>query len=335
MLERLLIVGLGSIGRRHVRLARALMPDAQIAVLRRQQGDQHSECDFNFCFTNLDEALQFKPQVAVIANPASLHMNVAVPLARAGCHLLIEKPISNATKDVGELIHLCHVQGTILMTGYNLRFLSSLQYFRKTLQEGLIGRILSVRSEVGQFLPSWRPDSDYKQTVSAKAELGGGVLLELSHEIDYLRWLFGDVKWVNAVQSKQSDLEVDVEDTVHLVLGFASRDEKVPVIATVQMDFIRHDTTRKCTVIGETGTLMWDCIAGTVKFFDKNGKDWQILFEKSQQRDDSYLDEWRHFLKCIDDGCQPLVSGKDGLSVLKIIEAARCSSASERRVYLN
>jgi predicted dehydrogenase len=247
-------------------------------------------------------------------------------LARAGVHLLVEKPISNATCGVAELIEECRVRGLTLMIGYNLRFLPSLMRFRELVEEGRVGRVLSARAEVGQFLPSWRPGSDYRQTVSARAELGGGVLLELSHEIDYLRWLFGEVEWVSAVGRRQSALEIDVEDTAHLVLGF-SGETKVPrVIAALSMDFIRHDTTRCCTAIGETGSLRWNAIAGTVEVLEQGADAWRTLLAHPHQRDESYLAEWRHFLECITAGSASLVSGNDALAVLRVIEAARLSS---------
>src|SRR3989344_6798525 len=271
MLERLLIVGLGSIGTRHARLVRELVPGLQIVVLRHRNCPDVNEPGIVHCVTSLDEALRFRPQAAGIANPVSHHLDVALPLAQAGVHLLVEKPISSTMQGVSELIVVCKTRGITLMTGYNLRFLPSLQRFRELLEEKRIGRVLSVRAEIGQFLPSWRPGFDYRQTVSAKAALGGGVLLELSHEIDYLRWLFGEVIWVSAIQSKQSDLEIDVEETAHLVLGFAPAQGEVPVIAALNMDFIRHDTTRTCTVIGATGSLRWNALPGTVELFEQSG----------------------------------------------------------------
>lgn len=328
MLERLLIVGLGSIGSRHVRLARELVPGGQIVVLRHRSCQDVQSIGIDDCVTSLAEALKFRPQAAVIANPATHHLDVALLLAQAGVHLLIEKPISSSTQGVPELIDVCQAQGITLMTGYNMRFLPSLQRFRELLEEKRGGRVLSVRAEVGQYLPSWRPSSDYRQTVSAKAALGGGVLLELSHEIDYLRWLFGEVAWVNAIQRKQSDLEIDVEDTAHLILGFAHETGDVPVIAALDMDFIRHDTTRTCTVIGETASLRWNALAGTVEIFEQGGSAWQTIYTHQSQRDDSYLAEWRHFLACITDGGPPIISGHDGLAVLRVIEAARHSSTT-------
>ncbi len=328
MIERLLIVGLGSIGKRHARLARELIPRVQIVALRHQSYQDPQSVGVDHCVTSVEEALKFCPQAAVIANPSSLHLGVALPLAEAGVHLLVEKPFSSSAHGISQLIDVCQAQGVALMTGYNMRFLPSLRRFRELLEEKRCGRVLSVRAEVGQYLPSWRPDSDYRQNVSAKAGLGGGVLLELSHEIDYLRWLFGEVEWVNAVLLKQSDLEIDVEDTAHIMLGFVHGMGEKPVIASLNMDFIRHDTTRFCTVIGDTGTLRWNALIGTVEIFEQGGSAWQTLYTHQSQRDESYLAEWRHFLSCIAHGDPPQISGHDGLQALRIIEAVLHSSTA-------
>lgn len=326
MIERLLIVGLGSIGSRHARLLRSLMPKAQIIALRHREHADETPPNVDRCVVSIDEALGYGPQAAVIANPATRHLEVALPLASAGVHLLIEKPIAGAVGGVPELIETCEASGVTLMVGYNLRFSPSLQEFRKNLNA--IGRVLSVRAEVGQSLESWRQDADYRKSVSASAELGGGVLLELSHEIDYLVWMFGEVDWVSAVQRKQSRLEIDVEDTAHMIIGFAPKPDGTALVGTLDMDFVRQDSTRTCTVIGETGSLRWDGIAGSVSFFDKNEGAWRVVFSHRPERDETYIAEWVHFFECVDSGRRPMVSGYDGLAVLEIVEAARRSSSA-------
>ena len=334
MLERLLVVGLGSIGRRHARIVREIFPDVQVVALRHRGSHDAATPDICGCVTSLEEALEFRPQAAVVANPASRHLDVALPLAEAGVHLLIEKPISHNSRGVAELIAVCEARGLTLITGYNLRYLPSLRRFRHLLGERRVGRVMSVRAEVGQFLPSWRPETDYRETVTAQAALGGGVLLELSHEIDYLRWLFGEVDWVSATTGRQSSLEVDVDDTAHLVIGFASKEGAVPIIAALNMDFIRRDTTRICSVIGEKGTLRWNAVAGTVEIFEQNGDGWQALFTQDDQRDTSYVAEWQDFLECMEGGASPRVSGHDGLAALRVIEAAQRSAETCSVVHL-
>ena len=327
LISRVLIVGLGSIGKRHLRLARELLPNADIRVLR------HQECELipehsNGCLSSIEQALSFAPQLAVIANPATFHMSAAQPLAQAGVHLLVEKPLSASLDGVRLLLKTCREQGTVLLTGYNLRFLPSLQRFRHLLTENVIGRVLSVRCEIGQYLPSWRPECDYRQGVSARRELGGGALLELSHEIDYLRWIFGEVDWVKAILSRQSGLEIDVEDSAHLILGFTPTSDDRQLIGTVNLDFVRHDTTRLCTAIGENGSLRWNGLTGVIEQFEAGAIEWRELFRHQHQRDESYLAEWQHFLECVNEQKAQLMTGDDGLMVLRIIAAVRQASAT-------
>lgn len=331
MIDRVLIVGLGSIGKRHLRLARAFLPAADIRVLRHQPSTEIPQYA-NGCFFVLEDALAFSPQIAVIATPAPFHIATAQALAAAGAHLLIEKPLSVALDGVGQLLATCKKHRTVLLTGYNLRFLPSLQRFRELISEGIIGNVLSGRCEIGQYLPSWRPESDYRQGVTAKLELGGGALLELSHEIDYLRWIFGDVEWVTSTLSRQTSLEIDVEDTAHLILGFSPQVDGHQLIVSLNLDLIRHDTTRVCVAIGESGSLRWDGLIGQVMVYLAGDKAWSELYRHQHQRDDSYRAEWQHFLACVTDNGTPLIAGEDGLKVLEIVEAARKSAVLGCRV---
>ena len=299
-INRILIVGLGSIGKRHLRLASELLPNADIRVLRHQECIQIPE-GAKGCFSTMEQAINFAPHLAIIANPASYHLHTAQLLAEAGVHLLVEKPLSASLDGVEYLIETCRTKGTVLMTGYNLRFLPSLQRFRNLLLGHKIGRVFSVRCEIGQYLPSWRPDTDYRKSVSASKALGGGVLHELSHELDYLRWIFGEVDWVKATLRKQSNMEIDVEDTAHLILGFDAEEDGSQLIGTVNLDFIRHDTIRQCTAIGENGTLRWNGLTGQVEKFEVGGMAWHVDFHNQHNRDDSYLAEWKHFLSCINE----------------------------------
>ena len=331
MIDRILIVGLGSIGKRHLHLARQILPTADIRILRHHPASEAPKYA-NGVFFRMKEALDFVPQIAVIANPAPFHVATAQALASVGAHLLVEKPLSDSLTGVAQLLETCRQKRLELLTGYNLRFVTSLQRFRNLLSERIVGRVLSVRCEAGQFLPDWRADSDYRQSVSAQRKLGGGALLELSHELDYLRWIFGEVDWVHATLSRQSTLELDVEDSAHLSLGFFPTSDSPPLIATVNLDFIRHDTTRLCTAIGESGSLRWNGVTGCVDLYQAGAKKWEELFRHPQQRDDSYLAQWNHLIDCVQQHSTTLISGEDGLRVLEIIEAARSSASTGKTV---
>ena len=334
MIERILIVGKGSIGARHLGLARELFPQAEIKILTHQPGSEFPEHPDDYFF-NMEDVLKFSPQIAVIANPAPFHLEIAQQLVEIGTHLLIEKPISISTNGIEKLLETSKKLNTIVAIGYNLRFDPSLQELHRLLQDGQIGSALLVRSEVGQYLPTWRSGSDYRNGVSAKQELGGGVLLELSHEIDYLRWIFGDFKWVKATLSKQSSLEIDVEDSAHLTLGFLPSQEGAQLVGSLNLDFIRHDATRICTVIGENGSLRWDGILGKVDLFQKGYTDWVTVYERSTNLEHTYKAEWDNFLQSINGLETPKVTGMDAFRVVELIQAARMSSKSGSLVEIN
>ena len=334
-IRTVLLVGLGSIGRRYVEIIKKLYPKVDIVVLRHKQceDDGIKVLGLYKCVTSIDKAIETNPQAAIISNPATMHIKVAEELANNGINLLIEKPISDSSKSVQELIDTCQKNNIVLMTAYNLRFLPSLIKFKEQIQAKKIGNIYSIRSEVGQYLPSWRPRSDYRNSVSANKKLGGGVLLELSHEIDYLNWIFGSVKWVKAHISKQSDLDIDVEDSANIILGFKSTNN-VELIASLNMDFIRHDTTRKCFVIGEKGTLLWDGICGKVKYLAKGDNHWRTLFSSKPDRNFTYIEEIKSFFSSIESNEPPYISGDDGMQVVNIVEAIKKSSSIDSTVYL-
>jgi predicted dehydrogenase len=328
MISRVLIVGLGSIGQRHLRLMRELLPNAEICVLRHKFYETLPQGADSNVFS-IEDAIDFAPQIAVLANPAPWHMPVGIALAKTGCHFLVEKPLATDFEDARRLVLACQNSRTLLQVGYNLRLQPSLIYFKKLLEESYLGPIWSVRCEVGHYLPNWRSGKDYREGVSANKRLGGGVLLELSHELDYLRWCFGPTEWVSAVLSQQSNLEIDVEDYAHLTIGF-NKNKNQTLIASLNLDFFRHDATRICTVIGERGTLRWDGISHKVTFTDENGR-CVAMHDQVPEQDASYRDQLKKFLKCINTGFSVSPDGQDGLEIMKIIEAARQSQALQSR----
>jgi len=219
------------------------------------------------------------------------------------------------------------------MTGYNLRFQSSLQAFREQVSQKRVGDILLVRAEVGQYLPNWRPGNDYRKAVSAQKKTGGGVLLELSHELDYIGWVFGDYRWVKSHISKQSDLEIDVEDNAVIILGLNSENNK-EIVVSLNMDFIRHDDIRLCTAIGDNGSLRWDAIKGEVSIFEKTSNKWSVIFSKHTGQDYTYKCEIDNFIASIEQKENIFITGLDGLKTVKVIEAIHQSHNNNRMVTL-
>lgn len=242
------VIGQGSIGTRHAQ--NLLTLGCQVIVCDPFQDQSPLE---NVLFTkSVDEALS-KSHIAIIASPSSEHFTQARQALEYGCHVLLEKPFATTREDARLLLEYVRQSKKTLAVGMNLRFHPSLIKVRELIQSGAIGEPRVAHITFGSWLPGWRPGVDYRSTYSARAELGGGVLLDAIHEIDYLIWLFGSVGEVStAYLGRLSNLEIDVEDTALFTLTHSSN-----VISTVALDYIDREYRRGCRIIGEEGTVEW------------------------------------------------------------------------------
>ncbi|HJN62249.1 MAG TPA: Gfo/Idh/MocA family oxidoreductase, partial [Candidatus Parcubacteria bacterium] len=207
---KFLIIGYGSIGKRHANNLKFILKSERDIIIYRQPGEK--KVPGLKTFFNLKDALSEKPNAVVIATPTNSHIPIALKCAKAGTHLFIEKPVSNNLKDIKKLTKLIKRNNLITMIGCCLRFHPGLKHTKDLIAEKTIGKIISVIAQAGQYLPDWRAGVKYQNTYSAKKSLGGGVVLDLIHELDYLYWLFGEVKSVFAFTGKSSNLTIDTED---------------------------------------------------------------------------------------------------------------------------
>lgn len=337
---KILFVGLGGIGQRHVRNLRVLRGSSidLIAYRVRRVPDlitpsldldrtKSVEEEYNIhAFDVLESALAESPDVAFVCNPTSLHIDVAVKCAEAGCDLFVEKPLSNTLEGMQQLIDVVVSTGRIAMVGYQLRFHPSIERLRTILHEGLIGRLLAVRAVVGEFLPYWHRYEDYRTMYAARADLGGGVILSQIHELDYLYSLFGVPKRVFALGGHWSTLQIDVEDVASVMLECTTEGRVLPV--HLQADYLQYPPSRQCEVIGDAGKVVIDLIENETILYINRQTEPQRLKVDGFQRNQLFLDELNHFLGCIETRRQPLVTLYDGLQSLRVALAAKESIAS-------
>jgi predicted dehydrogenase len=199
---------------------------------------------------------------------------------------------------------------------------------------GDIGQIQSIRCEVGQYLPDWRPGKDYRTTVTARRELGGGALLELSHELDYLQWIFGSAYWVSAVIGKHSNLEIDTEDNAHLVIGFSGEKLGYTTVGNLNIDLYRHDKTRNCVVIGDLGTIKWDAVLDRVSIYSTKNPEWEVVFQGESNLEETYVHQLDEFAIASEKLTCSGATGVDGLKVLELIDSAWKSSNSRSQIVI-
>ena len=324
MINCLAIVGLGSIGRRHLRLISEIRPDIKIIVVRSGHGSACDEEKMAVKVTDsIGDAIKEGIQAAIISSPATLHLKQSLELAKNGIHLLIEKPISHTSDRVKELLKIVNENRITIMVGYVLRYDLGAIKFKNWLDNKIKGKILHARIECGSYLPDWRPDQDYRKTVSALSELGGGVLLELSHEVDYLYWFFGKPKDVQAQIRNSGTLDINVEDQVDLLVT-----SEQGYCISVQIDFNRRHVERKCKVLTTEGELIWDAVNKNVTWKGVNKE--QFKYEYNNERNSIYRKQLEVFFDCIENDNDPIVTVKDGINVISLIDAVR--NASEKGI---
>jgi len=337
---KVLIVGLGAIGQRHARNLRTILGPAAQFVAYRVRGLGHVvtpqlEADASLdvereygirSFDTLDAALATAPDIAIVANPSSMHVRVSLACARAGCDLFIEKPISDSVDGVAELAETVRRGGLIAMVGYQMRFHPTFERLRNLVADGRLGNLLSVRATVGEYLPDWHRYEDYRQMYAARADLGGGVALTQIHEYDYLYALFGMPRRIFALGGHLSRLEIDVEDAVSALMECRRDDRALPVQLT--QDYLQRPASRTCEVIGDRGKLLADFAARTVTYWDSATGEQHVDRVESFDRNELYLREMRHFLACVAQRGRPVVDLDDARASLEMALAAKRSIES-------
>lgn len=320
---KFLIAGLGSVGRRHLGNLLAL-GEEDILLYRTHISTLPDEELASFPVeTDLDAALAHKPDAVIISNPTARHLDVAIPAAQAGCHLLIEKPVAGKLgESVLTLKNTVDQTGVETLVGFQFRFHPVLENIKVLLDAGKIGRPLSFRAHWGEYLPGWHPWEDYRQSYAARKDLGGGVVNTLSHPLDYARWLFGEVKSLFAVTDHISDLELDVEDLAEITLTF-----ECGLVGSVHLDYFQQPPAHWLEINGTTGNIRWENESGIAKVYYADEQRWErIAPPPGFERNTLFLAEMAHFRALIQGQETSRCSLGDGIKT-QILTAAVHESA--------
>lgn len=328
---RFLVTGCGSIGRRHIK--NLLAVDNVEVISHDKYPDSRNKVKELFgikTHENYDDALADKPDAVIVATPTKEHIKPALEAAKAGCHLFIEKPVSHELEGLHELLSTVKNKKLITLVGCNMRFHPGLKKVKELINAGIIGKILSANIESGSYMPEWRPETDYRKIYSSRKEMGGGVILDAIHEIDYARWMLGDVAVVSCMADKQSSLEIDVEDVADMLLRFTSG-----VIAHVHLDYVQRAYSRNCKFVGEDGIISWDINDKQVGLYSGNNKQWSWFRPPEEfELNDMYIGEIIHFINCIKGIEKSALDLFGGVEVLKIALAAKQSAIEKRFISL-
>ena len=325
---KIIVLGCGSIGKRHIG-----------NILSLKVGDV-SACDVDSkkldavrrefpitTFDSLDKALNRKKyDAAFICTPPNLHLEQAKKLVKSGIHCFIEKPLSKDLEGIDVLIRTAEEKQRVVIIGYNMRFSPLFMKIKKIIDKGLIGKIHFLKASLGYSLPYWRPYEDYRHGYGAHKKMGGGIVLDASHEIDYSRNLLGEVEEVFAVCRKLSNLDIDTEDFAEIIMH-----HKSGAYSQIHLDYLQSNYRRNCEIIGDRGMLVWDVNENVLRHYGVKDKEYHVYHEGlSANSNEMYINEVRHFFRCMEGAEKPLVGLEEGKRIQEIIEKIKKSSEENR-----
>lgn len=313
------------------RTRKATMPDDELAGFP-------VETDFH-------EALKkHKPDAVIVGNPTSMHLDIAIPAAEAGCAILLEKPISNSIERLDQFESAVKKSGSKVLVAFQFRFHPGLIRAKQLISDGEIGRIISAHVHFGEYLPAWHPWEDYRQGYAARADMGGGVVLTQCHSLDYLPWLVGKVRSAWGFTGKLSYLEVDVEDTAEIGLRFESG-----ALGNLHLDFNQQPPAHRFEIIGTKGTIKWDLSDGATRIYRasaeslsistgreiKAGGEWESYpLPENWERNVMFLEQMKHFVAVVRGEAEPACTLEDGVRVMKLISAVHESQKTGQLAHL-
>jgi predicted dehydrogenase len=294
----------------------------KIIVCTKRKNDQFLKQKNCTIYASINDCMKENPKFAIVSNQTRFHIKTALYLAKAGIHILIEKPLSYSLKDTRELLNVVKKKKLVVLMGCNFRFHPSLILMRNMILQGDLGRIISAQVENGSFLPDWHPHEDYRKNYAARNDLGGGAVLTCLHEIDYLYWFFGSVCDVFSVTGRFSDLQIKAEDLSAIILKFKNH-----VVAEAHLDYFQQPSARNCKIIGSKGTLTWNIESNSVRYYNIKTKKWiKKSYLPNYDINKTYIKELTHLIECIQGKTKPINDLNEGIYTLKIALAVKKSS---------
>jgi predicted dehydrogenase len=329
MQRSILVLGGGSIGKRHVRNLLGLgVAPVQITVVEPREDRRREVIDLGIPPANVtgdrDAALaRGHHDGAIVATPTALHYDDALRVARAGVHLMIEKPLGVGLEGYEALAREVERRRLFAFVAYCYRFHGGARRMQSLVREGVIGEPHYARGEMASYLPAWHAYEDYRQFYMAKKALGGGTLLDQSHLFDLTRMFLGEIRGLYGVSTRHSGLEIETDDFGEVVLEMQSG-----MHVSLHMDLFSRARREYYQVVGASGTLHWDIFPNTVTHLGPDGV--RDVFECGTDKNAMYVEELRYFLRGIEAGGPIDGPGlADGKATMDVIVAVRESQGRQ------
>lgn len=312
-MNKVLVVGAGSIGRRHIQCLKELGV-SNVFVCEPVEANQKQVCsmfDIREIFVDLSDALRNAYDGVIVCVPNHLHAAVTVPILEKGMPVLLEKPIEVEIAAARKIKEVATRHKVICQIGYCLRFSGAMEQIRRIIDDGTLGNVWCADIMVGQYLPDWRPGVDYRKIYSALKGHGGGVCLDLSHELDYFRWLFGEPVHIQSQVQKISGLEIEVEDVAETIV----RTDR-GTIGRIHLDYLSRALRRRLSIVAEKGNIEYDFVSGMLEIYEAGSDFWKRRL-CNEERNSMFKKQLRHFMDCVQHKSKPLVDSEDAIKTLE------------------
>jgi predicted dehydrogenase len=300
----ILIIGLGSIAQKHIMALRLINPEVIIFALRSVNNATHHAGIINIF--SLDEMLS-KPDFVIISNPTSLHDEAIKKAMIFECPLFIEKPVLGSLNNSEYLSNMLKEKKIVTYVACNMRFHPSILFIKKYLENNIL-RINEVNIYAGSYLPDWRPEKNFREIYSSMNKMGGGVHLDLIHELDYCYFLFGIPQDVKSVKRNVSSLGINSIDYANFNLIY-------PTFNTnIILNYYRRDACRMIEILTDTTTLTIDLLKNKILDHVNN----KVLYHEEIIKDKIYVDQFTYFLEQLRNNAAPINSFDEGIKILKL-----------------
>jgi predicted dehydrogenase len=317
---KILVCGAGSIGKRHIENLKKIGVTVLAWRSRKGLAEILSKQYKIRVYTSINEAIDSADGV-VVATTTNTHIEIAIKVIERNKALFIEKPLSDSYRKITPFLEKIK-ENHIIEVGFQLRAHPNLIKLNELIKKNEFGPLYTYRAVVGQRLDQWRPGTDYKKSYSANRDQGGGALLDLTHEIDLIQWLTGPVNGVYANLSTVSDLEMNAEDLVNLILINTNN-----AVGQIQLDMLSPVYRRELELVFQKAILHWDAVKGILKKTSAAGTVIEHQVANEFNRNDMFMSQMKHFVGRISDASlEPLCSIQSGVAVQKIVEAAIVSN---------
>jgi len=324
---KILVLGSGSIGQRHISNLTKLIPKKSIEVFDIQP--KRAEIIAKKYGVSLITDYKFSNYNCVfVCTPPINHIDIAIKALKEGTNVFIEKPLSSNQIGIKQLKKLKDRKNKLVFVGYNFRFNKGINLIKRMIQTKKLGKPIHASAYFGQYLPDWRPLIDYTKNYTAIKKLGGGIVFDGSHEVDYLSWILGQPKYLQSEYVNTSILKSNVEGIAEIILKFSKN-----ILANIHLDFVRREYRRSLEILCEKGIIQWS-LEHKIKLFNANKGRWTMI-KINENTNDMYLAEIKHVIDCIKHRKQSkIINLENGISTFEISKAIINSGKKGKRIYL-